>query len=164
MILDMIGGRREYGRFMAAGLRNGIDDLFGDVQHQAILGDQNFVALVKSKYVEEGSLRDQPSYRGVIAETLPPTDVLLCVSNVCGISKEDLLQRRGDGFGRGLLAEMLYLHCGMTLAAIGRFMGGIDYGGVHQLRRRLGVYTDNNELLREKFRAVEESVKSLCSK
>lgn len=164
MILEMIGSRRAYGRFIAAGVRDGIDDIFKDVQHQAILGDQNFVARVKSKYVEEGSLRDQPSYRGVITETLPPTDVFLCVSNVCGVSKEDLLQRHGDGFARGLLAEMLYRYCGLTLAEIGRFMGGIDYGGVFQLRRRLGLYTANNGLLREKYRAVEESVKRLCSK
>ena len=164
MIIEMIGGRQAYSRFITDGIRHGIGDLFEEVQHQTILGDDDFVALVKSKFIDDGSLRDQPSYRGVCADTLSPQSVLLCVSKVYGTSTKELLQRRGDGIQRGILVEMLYRYCGMTLAAIGRFVGGIDYGGVHQLRRRLNSYMSKNELIREKFYAVENAVKSLCSK
>ena len=164
MIIEMIGGRHEYGRFIIAGIRYGIDDPFENVQHQAILGDENFVALVKSRYIHEGSLRDQPSYRDVLSEKLSPKDVLLCVSKVCSLSVESLKRRRGDGLCRGLLVEMLYRYCGLTLAAIGRFVGGIDYGGVHQLRRRLKRQMNNSERVMEMFYAVETSVKKLCSK
>jgi putative transposase len=164
MILQIVGGRRDYGLFLADGIRYGVRDLSEDVQHQAILGDQNFLALVKSKYIEEGSLRDQPSYRGMRAEMLSPKVVLACVSSVCGLPVKNLLRRGGDGICRGLLVEMLYRYCGLTLAAIGRFIGGIDYGGVHQLRRRLKGHMSNNELVRKKFHAIEISLRKLCSK
>jgi putative transposase len=164
MILGIIGGRSKYGRFMAAGLRDGIGDLLRDVKHQTILGDENFVALVKNKFLEDGSSRDQPAYRGMLTEIITPEEVLLCVSRACGVPKEELLKRRGDGICRGLLVELLYRHCGMTMAAIGRFIGGIDYGGVHQLRRRLKFHMSGDRTLRDRFDDIDSAVKNLCSK
>ena len=164
MILEMIGGRSEYGRFIAAGVRDGIGDVFQEVKHQTILGDEDFVALVKNKYLEDGSSRDQPAYRGMLTEVLAPETVLLCVSGACGVPKEDLLKRRGDGIYRGLLVELLYRYCGMTMAAIGQYIGGIDYGGVHQLRRRLKLRMRKDKSLRDRFSDIDEMVGNLCSK
>lgn len=164
MILGIIGGRTEYRRFIAAGIRDGIGDVFQDLKHQTILGDEDFVAIVRSKYLEEGSSRDQPAYRGMLVENLPPEKILLCVSKSCSVSKEDLLKRRGNGIYRGLLTEFLYRYCGMTLAAIGRYVGGIDYGGVHQLRRRLKMQIKKDRSLSDRFDEIDRSVKNLCSK
>jgi len=54
MVLDMIGGRYAYQRFLSGGVRKGLDDIFEDVQYQTILGNNDFIALVKGEYLERG--------------------------------------------------------------------------------------------------------------
>ena len=66
----MVGGRRGYQRFVVEGLRDGMPDLFDNVQYQTILGDAAFVARVQDEYIEEGSLREQPVYREMVTPVL----------------------------------------------------------------------------------------------
>ncbi|UCD19157.1 MAG: transposase [candidate division WOR-3 bacterium] len=164
LILGTIGGRASYRRFITAGISDGIGDLFQDVRHQTILGDDDFVAYVKTEYLEKGSSRDQPAYRGMQTEYLPPDEILSCVSRACGVSRENMVKRGGGGTHRGLLAEFLHRYCGMTEASIGRYVGGIDYGGVHQLRRRLKLRMNADKQLRDKFQDIDEMISELCSK
>jgi len=166
MVLSMIGGRRSYRGFMVDGLKHDIDNPFEDVKNQVILGDDNFVARVKNKYVETGSLRDQPSYRGLMAEVIEPKIVLDCVVKVLKVDETVIMQRRvrGSGVVRGIVAELLYKYSGLTETKIGQLLGSIDYGAVHQLRRRLRKQMDYDSGIREKHVEVERVLKKLCSK
>jgi hypothetical protein len=47
---------------------------------------------------------------------------------------------------------------------IGSLLGGIDYGGVHQLRRRLGKMIEQDTTAKKKYEDVERELKKLCSK
>jgi REP element-mobilizing transposase RayT len=76
IVLDMVDGRRAYQKFLLDGLKEGLEDLFDDVQHQVILGDDDFVVRVKSEYIEDGSLRDQPSFWGLIRRTVETEEVI----------------------------------------------------------------------------------------
>jgi REP element-mobilizing transposase RayT len=137
MVLSMVDGRRSYRAFMADGLKHDVDSPFNDLKKGLILGDDNFVARVKSEYVETGSLRDQPSYRGLMAKVIEPDFVIGCVANALGINKERLLVRFGNGIARGIVSELLYRYSSLTQREIGRLLGGIDYSAVNKLRFRL---------------------------
>jgi hypothetical protein len=70
----------------------------------------------------------------------------------------DLLQRRKEqGIVRGIVAELLYRYCEITQLEIGRLLGGIDYGAVYWLRRRLWKKIGFRSQLRKKYegRAVK---------
>lgn len=86
MILSMAGGRRCYGDFVIDGLRHSIDDPFEGVKYQVILGDDGFVARAKGKRLEGGSLREQPSRRGMVMAAIEPEEVLVCVAAVMGLN------------------------------------------------------------------------------
>jgi REP element-mobilizing transposase RayT len=166
VILGMVGGRREYGVFVLDGVKNDLKNPFADVKHQMILGDDDFVARIKGEYIEGGSLREQPSYRNLVVEIVDPEVVLDCVVEVCGVDTVIMSQPRvrGGGVVRGIAAELLYKYSGLTEVEIGRLLGGIDYGGVHQLRRRLRKQIDYDNNIKGKYVKVENALKKLCSK
>jgi len=118
-------------------LKEGIEDPFEDVQYQTILGDDDFVVRVKSEYIKEGSLREQPMYRDMISGMIDPEIVLRCVARVMGVDRGELMKRERGGIVRGVAAEMLYKYSGLTQAQIGELLGGVDYGAVYQLRYRM---------------------------
>jgi REP element-mobilizing transposase RayT len=165
MILEMVGSRRAYRKYVLDGLRHGVMNPFDDVRYRIILGDDDFVELIRSKYIQEGSLREQPSYRTLVADLLKPEAVLSCVKHVCGVADEDLACRwvRGNGVVRGIAAELLYQFSALTQSMIGSLLGGIDYGGVHQLRRRLVKTIEQNTIARKKYEDVERELRKLCS-
>lgn len=166
MILDMVGGRRAYRKYVLDGLRRGVANPFDDMRYRVILGDDDFVELIRSKYIQEGSLREQPSYRTLVADMLEPGVVLGCVARVCGVTEADLgrCRVRGNGLVRGIAAESLYQYSALTQSMIGSLLGGIDYGGVHQLRRRLGKMIEQDTTAKKKYEDVERKLKKLCSK
>lgn len=166
IILNMVGGRRAYRKYVLDGLRRGVGNPFDDCRYRIILGDDDFVELMRSRYIQEGSLREQPSYRILVADLLEPRKVLGCVARVCGVTREDLACRsvRGNGLVRGIAAEALYQYSGLTQSMIGSLLGGIDYGGVHQLRRRLAKRLEHGGSAMKKYEDVEAELKKLCSK
>jgi hypothetical protein len=166
MILDMVGGRRAYRKYVLAGLRCGVTSPFDDVRYRIILGDDDFVELIRSKYIQEGSLREQPSYHTLLTDLLEPEKVLGCVARICGVTKEELTFRRvkGNGLVRGIAAESLYQYSALTQSMIGSLLGGIDYGGVHQLRRRLLKMIDHDASAKKQYEDVERELRKLCSK
>ncbi len=165
-ILEIVGGRRAYRDFIIDGLKRGVKNPFDDVRCQAILGDDDFTAGVKSKHVGGGSLRDQPSYRELMVEAVDSKKIIDIAAKKMGIGTAVVTRRCVKGFGeaRGIIAELLYRYSGLTEARIGQILGGIDYGGVHQLRRRLQKLMEYDLSVREKYRVIEGFVQELCSK
>lgn len=159
IILGMVGGRRAYRRFVVDGLKEGIEDPFGDVQYQTILGDDDFVARVKSKYIEEGSLREQPMYRDMISGMIDPEIVLRCVARVMKVDQGELMKRERGGIARGIAAEMLYKYSGLTQVQIGELLGGVDYGAVYQLRYRMKERLTQDNALQLQYRNIEQTIR-----
>jgi len=159
MVLGMVGGRRVYQRFVVDGLKEGIEDPFGDVQYQTILGDDDFVVRVKSKYIEKGSLREQPMYRDMISGMIDPEVVLRCVARVMGVDRGELMKREQGGIARGVAAEMLYKYSGLTQAQIGELLGGVDYGAVYQLRYRMKERLTQDDVLQLQYGNIEQTIK-----
>ncbi len=165
LILDMVGGRQAYRKYLLDGLRRGFANPFLDARYRIILGDDDFVELIRSKYIQEGSLREQPSYRTLVTHLLEPRTVLTCVMRVCGVTDEKLDCRRvrGNGLVRGIAAESLYRYSALTQSKIGSLLGGIDYGGVHQLRQRLARTIEQDSTAKKEYENVERELKKLCS-
>lgn len=159
MLLEMVGSRDAYKRFVIDGLSEGIDNIYADVQHQMILGDNDFVTYVKGKYAKEGSTREQPMYRGMITEVVEPKIVIDGVSEVFGIDQQRVTERLGDGVVRGVAAELLYRYSGIQQWAIGELLGGIDYSSVSVLRRRLKTKMVNDEVVRDMYKKAEQYIK-----
>ncbi len=109
---------------------------FEDLQNQAILGDNDFVARVRGEYLEKGSLREQPMYRDMVVERVDPAIVIECVTSVFGVSPEHVQGRYGSSVLRGIVSDLLYRYSGMMQREIGKYLG-IDYSSVNKLRSRL---------------------------
>lgn len=162
-ILSMIGGRRPYREFMYDGLRHKIANPFERAKGSVILGSDDFVAKVKKNYVEYGSLREQPSYRDLVVDTVKPEVVMVCIADVLKIDRSLMLKRGKHGVVRGIIAELLYKYSGLTQAQIGRFLGNADYAAVYQLRRRLKERMRRDNHVRNKYMKVEKKLKKMLN-
>jgi REP element-mobilizing transposase RayT len=161
-VLDMVRGRRAYQRFVVEGLRDGVSDVFDDVQYQTILGDAAFVARVKDEYVEEGSLREQPVYREMVVPVIAPEVVLDCAAQTLAMRPRDLSDRMGNGIDRGIVAELLYRYCSITQREIGQLLGGIEYTAVSMLRSRLTAQMDIDTRVKKRYAKVERALQRYC--
>jgi REP element-mobilizing transposase RayT len=162
-ILSMMGGRRAYYDFVRDGLQRGIKNPFEQVKYQTILGDDTFVARIKSESLPSGSMREQPSYRGLITEACDPETILQHVAEAMKIDKKLLADRLKSGVARGVAAELLYRYSGLTQAEIGVFLGGIDYCSVSQLRRRLKRKMAEDSRIATRYTKVENEVRRKLS-
>ncbi len=161
MILTMVGSRREYSAYVIDGLRKDLENPFGKMRSRVILGNDDFVAKVK-RYLKPGSLRDQPSYRDLALNVLEPKIVIGILEKEYGISAKLLQARESEGVLRGITAELLYKYCNITQSQIGQLLGGIDYGAVHLLRRRLREKMCKDNILRKRYEEIEGKVKNVC--
>jgi hypothetical protein len=161
-VLDMVGGRREYRRFLLNGMKRCVDNPFEDVQHQMILGDNSFVEYIKSRYLETGSPREQPMYRDITVEKVDPRIVMECIRIVFDSTIDVIRARRGSSSVRGILSEILYRYSGMTQHAIGRYLG-IDYSSVNKLRSRLRERMKHDSNLARQYGNVVAAVRQHLS-
>ncbi len=161
LVLAMVGGRRQYRDFIIDGIRWDIASPFKNVQSRMIVGDADFVTRVK-RYLRHGSLRDQPSYRELVINVLEPEVVVDILGRQCGISRESLQKCKSNGVIRGIAAELVYKYCKITQSQIGSLLGGIDYGAVHLLRRRLREKMNKDAALKKRYEEIEAKVKSIC--
>lgn len=160
MILEMIGGRHAYKKFLFDGIKS-VENIYKDVQYQTILGDSNFVTLVKEKYLSKGSPREQPLYRALLTRVIEPEVVIVCCAEVFGVKSAELRSRAGNGIMRGIVAEMLYRYSGITQRAIGELLGGIEYTAISMLRCRLQKKINKPEIS-VLYAKVESRLNQLC--
>ncbi len=159
IVLDMIGGRRQYRSFVQDGLTAPLNSVFKNVQYQTILGDDEFVARVKNDFVEAGSHREQSSYRSLFSTKVSAERILKTIREVFGVSESVFGRRDKSGIERGLAAEMLYKYSNLNLEAIGKLLGRIDYGAVYQLRKRFKARLRSDPELDSKKSQVERRIK-----
>jgi len=161
MTLKMIGSRRSYQRFIVDGLKTGVSDPYVDVQYQTILGDNDFVARVKSEYLEDASFREQPMYRDLMANVIPPDILMASVASSMDVDVQTFSLRLGDGINRGIVAELLYRYSGLSQQKIGNLLGGIKYTAVSMLRQRLRKMMNEDDAIEAMYIKAEQSLRIL---
>lgn len=161
LILSMAGGRQRYRDFVRDGLRRDLVSPFNQVRSRLLLGGDDFVAQVK-RYLKRGSMRDQPGYRDLVMTPLEPEQVISVLTQQLRVSPELLRQRGDNGVIRGIAAELIYKYCEVTQAQIGILLGGIDYGAVHLLRRRLREQMVKDTVVRKQYTKIEEKINHAC--
>ena len=161
MTLKMIGSRRAYQRFLAEGLKTSLANPYADVQYQTILGGNDFVALVKSEYVDSVSLREQPMSRDLMAKVIPPDKLMASVASSMGVEVQTFSLRLGDGINRGIVAELLHRYSGLSQQKIGNLLGGINYTAVSMLRYRLKKTMSTNEKIKALYVKAEKNLQAL---
>jgi putative transposase len=161
MTLAMIGGRNCYQQFLKDGLRSDISNPFVNLRHQAILGDDSFLARVKSGYLEDASTREQPMYRELVAKVIPPNTILTTVARALHVEARIFSLRLGNGINRGIVAELLYRYSSLSQQEIGNILGGINYTAVSMLRHRLKIKMNQEKKIKALYDKAEQSLLAL---
>ncbi|MGB3340160.1 MAG: transposase [bacterium] len=137
MILEMVGGRSYYRRFIIEGMKYDLPNPFENLKHGIFLGDDNFVAKVKCESIEDGSVCEQPSYQSLVKKVIESDAIIDIVAVAMGVNKDKIVNRWGDSVARGIASELRYHYCGLKQQNIGELLGGVSYSAISQLRRRL---------------------------
>lgn len=161
-ILDMIGGRKAYRRFMAEGLQRDLKNPFDDVKFQMILGSDSFLRHIKDKYAESGSSREQPAYKHIRKHAIDPESIIKCVTVHFGLSRDKLIGSRKNGIARAMASELLYRYSALKLQEIGKILG-IDYSSVGKSRHRLKATMLQNKCTAEVYLTLEQKIKDSLS-
>jgi hypothetical protein len=162
LILSIVGDRGGYRKFVKDGIKKGIDNPFKKVKSRIVLGDDDFVMKAK-KYIRRASVREQPSYRGIVIKTLEPEEVIGTLTRECGVKKGILQRRRVNGEIRGMVAELLYKYSEITQAEIGKLIGDIDYVSVHYLRKRFREKMKASLRMRKIYQEAEVKLRNSMS-
>lgn len=160
-ILSMIGGRRQYARFITEGIKTDVGNPLADIKYGLLLGDDAFVKILRAECIEEGSRQEQPSFRELIVENIEPRRVIECVAAVYGVDTKEILNYYGNGEIRGVTCELLYRYSGVTQTEIGKLLGGISYSGVSRLRKRLQSKLQTSQKARMKYNEAENRLRKL---
>lgn len=160
-ILSMIGGRRQYARFITEGIKSDVGNPFVDIKYGLLLGDEAFVAMMRAECIEEGSRQEQPSFRELVVENIEPRRVIECIATVYGADTKEILIYYGDSEIRGVTCELLYRYSGVTQTEIGRLLGGISYSGVSRLRTRLRGKLQTSQKTRMKYSEADKRLREL---
>jgi REP element-mobilizing transposase RayT len=163
LVLELAGGRRGYAEYVRDGLRRDLPSPLRALKSRLILGDDEFVAEVK-RHLKHGSMRDQPDYRDLVLPAFEPEELLGILTRELGISPREINKKGGSGVLRGIVAELLFKYCKIAQTEIGEILGGIDYGAVHQLRRRLRELMVKDPAVRERYKAIDMKLKNACRK
>jgi putative transposase len=162
LILNMIGGRKQYHSFMIDGIKKGYANPLNDAKYQMILGNDNFVQKVKQKHSAGGSNREQPMHRRFDKCVIKPSIIIDCVSRHFGLSPKELLDRYYNGIARGITSELLYRFCALKLREIGELLN-IDYSSVYKSRYRLKTQLSTNQKIARIYRRIESEITNKMS-
>ena len=165
---DSLRGRRSYERFFMDGILRDMNIAFWkEVRGQAVLGSDDFVDWVYECFLSKKKL-DWRELAGVKELQTGPSTVeeIGCrVSQELGVEEEGLYKRRGIPEARSVLMELcrIYLSRRMSLAEIGRKLGGVSGSALSQNRRRLEAAMGEDSVLRQRFRKLSKMVTSNSS-
>lgn len=163
LVLEMIGGRRSYRDFVKDGIEHEDQNPFEKVKEGAILGDADFIATVKSKFLSDGSLSEQPAYKNLVVPRIDPHLIIQTICESLGLDAATATKKMADGVTKGILCELLYRYSGLKETEIGELLGGIGYAAVSQSRRRLKQKTLENKNIGERLKSVEQRLAGLLS-
>jgi hypothetical protein len=174
VILDMAGGgdsfrgRRRYEHFVMDGVRKDMNITFWKgVRGQAVLGSDEFVDWIYERFLS-GKKADRRELGGIKElETGPRSveEIGKAVSREFGIEEEGLCRSRGISPVRSLLIELYRVHLtrGMSLAEIGRRLGGISASAISQNKKRLEAALGRDPHLGEILLKLSSELRSKAS-
>jgi len=166
IILDYKGGddrkgRQAYRQFIKQGIGVALENPLDLGKGKGIVGDADFVELIKEKFLDkEAAQREQPALRE-LTRTFDPGQLIDQFARLVGKPKEHICRRGKKTIERTMLMELLYRFCRIPQPEIGRLVGGIDYSGVSQARRRLHMKLENEPKLKKKFDELSDQLVEL---
>jgi len=155
-ILDYKGGdngkgRQAYRQFIKLGVEQALETPLNLGKGNEIVGDADFVEWIKEKFLDKNSAqREQPALRE-LTRAFEPEELIDHFVRLMGKPREHICQRGKRTIERTILMELLYRFCRIPQSAIGRLVGGIDYSGVSQARRRLRIKLEKEPKLKKEF-------------
>ena len=173
-ILDMIdgkdtfGGRRKYEQFVMDGVMKDMNIPFWkEVRGQTVLGSDDFVDWVYERFLSKKNM-DRRELSGIKdLQTGPATveEIRRAVSREFRVEEEGLYRRRGVSQARSVLMELcrVYLSRRMSLAEIGRRLGGISVSAISQNKKRLEASLRKDPHLRERFQGLSKGLEPQSS-
>ena len=144
-------GRRNYRQFIKWGIEQEIENPLELGKGSGIVGEDNFIQWIKEKFLsKEASNREQPALKELRKEFKP--EVLIDhFTDLIGKRKEEICKRGKKSLERSMLMEFLYRYCQIAQPEIGKMVGGIDYSGVSQARKRLQIRLEREPKLKKRF-------------
>jgi putative transposase len=174
VILDLAGGgdsfrgRRRYEQFVMDGVKKDMNITFWKgVRGQAVLGSDDFVDWIYERFLSrrKGDRRELGGIKELETGPRSVEEIGREVSREFGIEEEGLYRPRGISPARSLLIELCRVHLtrGMSLAEIGRRLGGISASAISQNKKRLGEAVARDAHLGEIFLKVSNQLRSKSS-
>jgi len=151
---DTKKGRERYLRFLELGMgREGRNPLDVGRGH-GIVGGRQFIERMREKFGGgDDSAREKPALRE-LRKKYYPEELIDRYAKAMGIEQGGLCERGKRTLERAMLVELLYRYCDVSQAAIGRYVGGIDYSAVSNIRRRLHERWGTDEVIKARFERV----------
>jgi REP element-mobilizing transposase RayT len=162
---DSFGGRRKYEQFVMDGVMKDMNITFWKgVRGQAVLGTDDFVDWIYERFLSKKKV-DCRELTGIkVLQTGPGTveEIARAVSREFEVEEEGLYRPRGVPQARSILMELCRVHLSrrMSLAEIGRRLGGISVSAISQNKKRLEESLRKDPHLRESFQRLSKALGS----
>ena len=137
------------------------------VRGQTVLGSDDFVDRIYERFLANKKV-DRRELSGIkYLQRGPGTveEIARAVSREFGVEEEGLYRPRGGRQGRSILMELCRVHLSgkISLAQIGRRLGGISGSAISQNKKRLEGSLQRDSHLRGSFQRVSEELGSKSS-
>ncbi len=171
-VLEMVGGgedregRKGYADFVMGGILQDMNITFWQgVRGQAVLGSDDFVDWIYEQFLADKKV-DRKELPGLWELRKRPEtieEIAREVAREFEVEEASLYRRRGvNRVARSVLMELSCLHLvrRMSLAVIGRELGGVSVSALSQNRSRLAERMKDDRQLRQRFQKLERALSS----
>lgn len=171
-VLEMVGGRDDregrkgYADFVMGGILQDMNITFWQgVRGQAVLGSDDFVDWIYERFLAHRKV-DRKEFPGLWELRKRPEtieEIAREVAREFEVEEASLYRRRGvNRVARSVLMELSCLHLvrRMSLAVIGRELGGVSVSALSQNRSRLAERMKDDRQLRQRFQKLERALSS----
>jgi REP element-mobilizing transposase RayT len=153
---DTVTGRKNYRRQLTETLTAGVP-IKEKIVGQSILGEGDFVARIREKFVGTSKSRELPAIRQ-LQSYLGQKQILDLIVAETGKTMKEVLNSRGET--RQLAMDLLYRYGGLKNQEIGVLMS-IDYSTVSQGRKRLREKIAESPAMAAVVARVEKSLSAI---
>jgi REP element-mobilizing transposase RayT len=171
-VLEMVSGgddregRKGYADFVMGGILQDMNITFWQgVRGQAVLGSDDFVDWIYERFLADKKV-DRKEFPGLWELRKRPEtieEIAREVAREFEVEEASLYRRRAvNRVARSVLMELSCLHLvrRMSLAAIGRELGGVSVSALSQNRSRLAERMKDDRQLRQRFQKLERALSS----
>ena len=153
--------RRSYKKYVKEGLCKGVEELWGEVKEQHVLGDENFLENVRrmllSVPLKSDGGKEQKSLSH-LKKGFRIEEVLRAVSGVLGVKDEEILRKRSKyADGRKMLMYCLCIYCrsSASIAELASIVS-VSRSGILIAKDRFEKMLENNKIMNRQLNRVEE--------